>query len=60
MQAIGQIAGIAAGGCFLLANALEKSGNKKAAKAFKILGITLSVLSGVFMILGTVAQITAA
>lgn len=58
--AVGQAAGVAAGLCFLLANALEKSGNVKAAKALKTIGTTLVVLSGLFRILGTVAQITGA
>jgi hypothetical protein len=53
MQGLGQIAGIAAAGCFMLANALEKNGNTEAAKTFKIIGTALSVLAGIFMVVGT-------
>jgi hypothetical protein len=51
----GMAAGVAAGACMLLATALDKTGNTKAAKIFRGIGTSLTVLSGVFMVLGQVA-----
>lgn len=56
----GMAAGVAAGACMLLATALDKAGNTKAAKTLRGIGTVLTVLSGVFMVLGQVAQITGA
>lgn len=56
----GMAAGVAAGACMLLATALDKTGNTKAAKTLRGIGTVLTVLSGVFMVLGQVAQITGA
>lgn len=60
MQALGQIAGVAAAGCMLLANHLESVGQTKAAKTVKIIGTALGVLAGVFMVVGTASQMAAA
>ena len=60
MQGLGQIAGIAAAGCFMLANYLESVGNSQAAKTVKIIATALTVLSGIFMVVGTASQIAAA
>ena len=56
----GMAAGVAAGACMLLATALDKTGNTKVAKTLRGIGTVLTVLSGVFMVLGQVAQITGA
>lgn len=60
MQGLGQIAGIAAAGCFMLANYLESIGESQAAKTVKIIATALTVLSGIFMVVGTASQIAAA
>lgn len=60
LQAAGQIAGIAAGLFFFFANAAEEAGNPELAKTFKIIAVTLTVLSGVLSVLGTVAMMTGA
>ena len=60
MQGLGQIAGIAAAGCFMLANYLESIGESQAANTVKIIATALTVLSGIFMVVGTASQIAAA